>query len=75
MKLKAEMSDGKKVGKDEEEQVWIPHLIFSNSLPQAKISNNEFSFLSVLYTKSLQMNGDNELQVSIIYTVFYDNCL
>jgi hypothetical protein len=69
MKLKAEMSDGKKVGKDEEEQIWIPHLIFSNSLPQAKISNNEFSFLSVLYMKSPQLNGNDKLQVSIIYSV------
>lgn len=66
MKLKAEMSDGKNVGANEAELLWIPHLIFSNSLPQIKISNNDFSFLSVLYEKSPQMNGNDELQVKIL---------
>ena len=66
MKLKAEMIDGKNVGKNEEELLWIPRLIFSNSLPQVKISNNEFSFLSVLYEKAPTMNEVDELQVSII---------
>ena len=66
MELKAEMSDGKNVGTNEQELLWIPRLIFSNSLPQVKISNNEFSFLSVLYEKAPHMNGDDELQVPII---------
>ncbi len=63
MKLKLEMWDGKNVGTNEQELIWIPHLIFGNSLPQVTISNNEFSFLSVLYVKEPLMNGDDELQV------------
>ncbi len=71
IKLKAEMSEGKNVGTEEQELLWIPHLIFSNSVPQVKITNNEFSFLSVLYEKAPTRNGDDELLVSILYQIVF----
>lgn len=53
--LKSFNGSGNNVGKEEKEGLWIPQLIFSNSLPEIHIKNDEDSYLMVKQKKQAKV--------------------
>ena len=60
--LKIKLKQGNKVGNNDRNQLWIPKLIFSNSLPEVQVTNDELSLLMVKQESDSQMYDENELQ-------------
>ena len=58
---------GNNVGKEEREGLWIPQLIFSNSLPEIYIKNDEDSYLMVRQESLSRLNGNNNLQENELF--------
>jgi len=65
--LKRFMVSGNNVGKVEKEGVWIPKLIFSNSLPEVRIENDASSYLMVKQESSARLDKNNNLQENELF--------
>ncbi len=58
---------GKNVGRTERDRIWIPRLIFSNSLPEVQLLNDDLSFLMVRQESQSTLNSENEIVENRIY--------
>ena len=56
--LRGEMKRGNAVGLTEQTDLWIPQLVFTNSLPEIHINNDLYSFLMVK-KEGLPMDEEN----------------
>ena len=65
--LKIKLKQGNKVGNNDRNQLWIPKLIFSNSLPEVQVTNDELSLLMVKQESDSKMYDENELQENEFY--------
>ncbi len=62
LNLKADESHKNIIGPDEREKIWIPNLIFENSLEDVQILNDPFSSLIVYDTGNFTNHLNNDLQ-------------
>ena len=65
--LHENMKRGKNVGRIERDHIWIPRLIFSNSLPEVQLLNDDLSFLMVRQESQATLNSENEIIENQIY--------
>ena len=65
--LHKNMIRGKNVGRTERDRIWIPRLIFSNSLPEVQLLNDDLSFLMVRQESQATLNSENEIIENQIY--------
>ncbi len=65
--LLGNMKRGKNVGRSERDRIWIPKLIFSNSLPEVQLLNDDLSFLMVRQESQPTLNSENEIVENLIY--------
>jgi len=64
--LKDEKEGENNLGHDRDE-IWIPRLVFSNSLVEERISNDDFSSLEVLRWGKATLNSPSELQKNELF--------
>ena len=50
------------IGREEREEIWIPNLVFDNSVDDVQISNDPFSSLIVNATGNSTFTSNNKLQ-------------
>ncbi len=65
--LKEENDGENNLGEDMWNVIWIPRLVFSNSLLEIRISNDDFSSLEVLRLGSPHLNSPSELHKNEIF--------
>jgi len=66
--LRGEMKRGNVVGSDERNGIWIPQLVFANSLPEFHIENDPNSILMVRKEGSPILNEFSDLQENEFYS-------
>ena len=65
--LKFEIDGENNVGAELQDVIWIPRLVFSNSLNEIRIANDEFSSLEVLRSGEAKLDSLNYLYKNEIF--------
>ncbi len=55
------------VGDDERKEIWIPNLVFENSVKEMHVKNDEFSVLTIHQNGTGQQETNELLQENIVY--------
>ena len=59
--LRDEMKRGNVIGAEEKGEIWFPKLVFTNSLPEIQIQNDDTAVVTVTKEGSPILNENNEL--------------
>ena len=65
--LKDEIDGENNLGQEMRDEIWIPRLVFCNSLSEIRISNDDFSSLEVLRLGRPHLNSPIELQKNELF--------
>jgi hypothetical protein len=65
--LKSYMVAGNNIGKAEKAGLWIPQLIFSNSLPEVHIENDAYSYLMVKQESAPRLDKISNLEENELF--------
>ncbi len=75
MNLKSEERRKNVVGAEERDEIWIPNIVFDNSIKQSHIKNDEFAILKINQNGSAIHNINHNLQENLEYNGTTNNLI